>query len=67
MGVQDNVAGRIADGRISIGRGIVEEPNYLVVGLLNGSRFLRDNGVEYNKHGGALCSLMELDKCVCCS
>ena len=38
--MQDHAAGRIVDGRISIGRGVVEEPNDLVVGLLGGSIFL---------------------------
>ena len=52
MDVQDYVAGRIADGRISIGRGVVEEPNYLVVGLLGGSSLLRGNGAKCNDHGG---------------
>ena len=46
MDVQDNVAGRIADGCIRIVRGVVEEPNDLVEGLLGGSSFLRGNGSE---------------------
>ena len=52
MDVQDHVARRIADGRIRIGRGVVEEPNDLIVGLLGGLGFLCGNGAECNRHGG---------------
>ena len=52
MDVQDHVAVRIADGSISIERGVVEEPNDLVVGLFGGSSLLRGNGAECNEHGG---------------
>ena len=46
MYVQDHVAGRIEDGRIRIGQGVVEEPNELIVGLLGGSSLLRGNGAK---------------------
>ena len=52
MGVQDHVTVIIADGRISIGRGGVEEPNDLFVGLLGGSSLLRGNVAKCNEHGG---------------
>ena len=39
-------------GCIRIGRGVVEEPNDLVVGLLSGSSLLRGNGIKCNEHGG---------------
>ena len=51
MDVQDHVSGIIADGGIRIGRGVVEEPNELIVGLLGGSILLRVNGADCNKHG----------------
>ena len=52
MDMQDHVSGIIADGRIRIGQGVVEEPNDLVVVLLRGSSFLCGNGSECNDHGG---------------
>ena len=52
MDIQDDVSGRIADGRIRIGRGVVEEPNDVVVGLLGGLRLLRGNEDECNENGG---------------
>ena len=52
MDVQDHVSERIAGGCIRIGRGVVEDPNDLVVGLLGGSSLLRSNGAECNEHGG---------------
>ena len=50
--VRDHVAGRMADGCIRIVRGVVEDPNDLVVGLLGGSSFLCSNGAKCNEHGG---------------
>ena len=52
MDMQDHVSGIIADGRIRIRQGVVEEPNDLVVGLLSGSSLLRGNGIKCNEHGG---------------
>ena len=52
MDMQDHVAGIIPDGRIMIGRGVFEEPNDLVVGLLGGSSLLRGNVAKCNEHGG---------------
>ena len=52
LDVQDHVASKIAYDRIRIGRGVVEERNDLVLGLLVSSSFLRGNGAECNKHGG---------------
>ena len=44
MDVQDHVVDRILDVSIRIGRGVVEETNDLVLGLLDGSSLLRGNG-----------------------
>ena len=52
MDMQDHVTERIADGRIRIGRGVTEEPNYLVVGMLVGSSLMRVNGAKCNEYGG---------------
>ena len=52
MDIQYHFAVRIADGCIGIGRGVGEDPNYLVLGLLGGSSVLRNNGAGCNKHGG---------------
>ena len=52
MNVQDYVSGRITGGCIRIGRGVVEEPNDLVVGLLSGSSLLHGNEAECNENGG---------------
>ena len=36
MDVKDHASDRISDGCTRIGRGVVEKPNYLVIGLLGG-------------------------------